>query len=302
MENAKNPNPVKLDKKSFNKVDEFFIDFLPLVISEKMATETVSNKDYRDFEILFALDASFASEAIPQTTITQTTKTLEAIDWSAISGQNIAESQQDENSNVTDYLKFSKNTYSSYSPDFPKEQEMETMVLLENIADLGDCRELPILHKLQKESSSRLVLERVHELIQKFSFQSPGPKELFHSHNTQKKSVFTAIFNQSDTETKLILLEDINKIGDEKEIPLLKMLLNDSNKFIAHKAVEVLKHIQLKKNREEIIEIAWYDKLLFNVDYELELEKKLTNNEGTTLFDQLCSMSPKLYNSLSTDS
>jgi hypothetical protein len=57
-------------------------------------------------------------------------------------------------------------------------------------------------------------------------------------------SIFQELFRTCDTESKLILLDEILVVGDEKEVYFLKTLLDDADKKVRDKAQIVLKELQ----------------------------------------------------------
>ncbi|MGB5226742.1 MAG: hypothetical protein WBN55_00660, partial [Eudoraea sp.] len=57
-------------------------------------------------------------------------------------------------------------------------------------------------------------------------------------------SIFQELFRTCDTESKLILLDEILAVGDEKEVHFLKTLLDDRNKKVSAKAELILKELQ----------------------------------------------------------
>ena len=57
-------------------------------------------------------------------------------------------------------------------------------------------------------------------------------------------SIFQELFRTCDTESKLILLDEVLAVGDEKEVYFLKTLLDDDNKKVREKAETVLKELQ----------------------------------------------------------
>ncbi|WP_299162201.1 hypothetical protein [uncultured Eudoraea sp.] len=56
-------------------------------------------------------------------------------------------------------------------------------------------------------------------------------------------SIFQELFRTCDTESKLILLDEILAVGDEKEVHFLKTLLEDSDKKVSAKAESILKEL-----------------------------------------------------------
>ena len=63
-------------------------------------------------------------------------------------------------------------------------------------------------------------------------------------------SIFQELFRTCDTESKLILLDEILAVGDEKEVLFLKTLLNESDKTLRNKAEKILKELQALLNPE----------------------------------------------------
>ncbi len=57
-------------------------------------------------------------------------------------------------------------------------------------------------------------------------------------------SIFQELFRTCDTESKIILLDEILAVGDEKEVLFLKTLLNDSDKKVRAKSEIILKELQ----------------------------------------------------------
>ncbi len=283
--------------------EELSIDFLPLVIVEETFKEPVSTFVQEEFEPLFELDDDYngnkeeiesevLNEAIP-------TMEIESIDWSSINAKNNLNTtiEVDDNLNPLDSLE-EENTL--FVANFMPQEELDPMVLLENIAELGDCRELTLLQEIADSNTSDLVIERANELIRKFSYETPRPNELFSAENDLAESVFTEIYNLADQETKLILLNEIKSIGDEKEIHLLESIIKTASEILVEQATEALEHIKSHLEITEQPEIETEEKSLFEVDFELELNESIkrriaSNDNGSTLFDQLCSLSNSLY-------
>lgn len=285
---------------------ELFTEFLPLVLSEINCAVTTPNENANDIEFTFSLDENFEVEG--NTTDNHLFDAIEndfeEIDWSSISKMEPVDIVDELIENQKPLVVI-ENDSVSFAANFMDETELDTMVLLENISDLGDSRELPMLHKIIATNTSLLILERTNELIHKFSYQSPRPNEMFSSENDLSSSVFTEVINLSDTETKLILLEEIKTIGDEKEIPLLKYLIENEKGAVATNANDVLTHILSQTTKEDLTEVLGIENSLFDLDFELEIEKYNTHKinstlkgDGSTLFDQLCSMSTSLYNKI----
>ena len=285
---------------------ELTFEFLPLIISNVIVEERITNDEQEDFVPLFSLDDDIDIECndIEHENDIAPEDEIKEIDWSSISIKSSIDANEDVETSKEPLVSFENDTV-TFSANFIEQDELDTMVLLENIAEMGDCRELPILHELLADTTSPLILERITELIQKFSYQSPRPNALFSSKNDLAESVFTEIYNLSDNETKFILLEEIKRIGDEKEIQLLETVIETESKALAKSAKSVLKHIksQIALTNVELKTTDENEDPLFDVDFELgfsEASRRMmnSNENGSTLFDHLCSMSNTLYNKI----
>jgi hypothetical protein len=278
-------------------------DFLPLIISNPSIEEVITNDENDDFFPMFSLDEDLDIEhkEIENQVDSFQKNVIELIDWANVSD---IDSNQDAEVSKEPFISFENDTV-TFSANFMEPGELDTMVLLENIAEMGDCRELPVLQELLAENTSPLILDRTNELIQKFSYQSPRPNELFSSKNDLAESVFTEVYNHSDKETKLILLKEIKRVGDKKEILLLESIINTESKSLAKSAKLVLKHIKSKiaLTNAEVINTVENNNPLFDANFEFglsEASKRMmkSNEDGSTIFDQLCSMSNTLYNEI----
>jgi hypothetical protein len=278
-------------------------DFLPLIISNPSIEEVITNDENDDFFPMFSLDEDLDIEhkEIENQVDSFQKNVIELIDWANVSD---IDSNQDAEVSKEPFISFENDTV-TFSANFMEPGELDTMVLLENIAEMGDCRELPVLQELLAENTSPLILDRTNELIKKFSYQSPRPNELFSSKNDLAESVFTEVYNHSDKETKLILLKEIKRVGDKKEILLLESIINTESKSLAKSANLVLKHIKSKiaLTNAEVINTVENNNPLFDANFEFglsEASKRMmkSNEDGSTIFDQLCSMSNTLYNEI----
>ncbi|TLP79700.1 HEAT repeat domain-containing protein [Maribacter sp. ACAM166] len=261
--------------------DELFIEFSPLVLSEIDAAIAIPNDIHNDIEPMFSLDNNFVSEihTTDNNSFDAVKNDFIELDWFSISKMEPADVAEELNTDPDPLITF-ENDSISFSANFMEEAELETMVFLENIADMGDSRELPTLHQLLAANTSPLVLERINELIHKFSYQSPRPNDMFSSDNDLSSSVFTEIFNLSDTETKLILLDEIKSVGDEKEIQLLESLIENENNEIATTASKVLNHILAQTAKLEFTKVGRTNDSIFELDFELEIETSRSHLVG----------------------
>lgn len=92
-------------------------------------------------------------------------------------------------------------------------------------------------------------------------------------------SIFQELFRSCDTESKLILLDEILAVGDEKEVHFLKTLRNDSNKKVRVKAEVILKELLQLLAPEEETETHNLEKDAAQTSFVEEEEKVLINPE-----------------------
>ncbi len=194
---------------------------------------------------------------------------------------------------------------------FYENEILETMVLLENISELGDHREIPFLKHLYESESSTDVRERIQDLIQRFKNQHKGIGYFKITEFEAGDSVFNELMERGDLESKLILLQEVIAVGDEKEIPLLRMMINSDEAIIRKKAKsslrKLMKRLASEHNQEienEFLGSKSEPSDIFEIDFEINKSKPLGKTKflsdsddtyGNTLFDHLCSMSTKLY-------
>ena len=140
-------------------------------------------------------------------------------------------------------------------PVYYDEHETYMMGLLDDLEELGDLREIPLLEELRAEEDKSFIKERIAGMIKKFSRERGARRKA--SSNTDNEiadlpvfSVFADLFKSIDTECKLILLDEIVPVGDEKEIEFLDGLLENPDQRIRNKAQTVLKLLIAKLSHE----------------------------------------------------
>ncbi|MFT6935644.1 MAG: hypothetical protein ACJAUQ_002041, partial [Maribacter sp.] len=203
-------------------------------------------------------------------------------------------------------------------PLFYNDTEINTTALLENIAQLGDHREIPHLKMLLQQEANAMLKTRIEELIATFSITDDISISFEPTISTERQSVFYSLFEVSDTEAKIILLVEIAEVGDEQEIPLLESLVLDDDVHLKKTAKKALKRltsrlmVTSKKAILEAITIAEETDTTLNLDsddkFKVDFEfgtgvkkKKVVKHQprnqkdGNTMFDRLCAMSTNLY-------
>ncbi|SIR19327.1 HEAT repeat domain-containing protein [Maribacter ulvicola] len=283
-------------------------NFLPLIIDETTFQDKDQSTEQDDFEPIFVLNDLPVEEEHIDITIGQQNGAsdinINNLDGSFLN-KKATNKGEIKNASAEETLISFENERVSFSPNFMCQEELDAMVLLENISELGDCRELLLLYQIIEAHSSDVVIDRANELIQKFSYESLRPGELFSENYNLAESVFTDVYHLADHETKLLLLDEMMNVGDHKEIHLLEGILDSTSKSLVKKATKVLEHIKSQTSVATEAPISTLkEDFFFKVDFELELneptEYKGTApiNNGYTLFDQLCSMSNSLYNKI----
>ncbi|MGB3145142.1 MAG: hypothetical protein WBB24_13645 [Maribacter sp.] len=293
-------------------LEQLSFDFLPVIVENDIQViQEEMMEECSDFNIGFSLDEDFHQETgdssienIEQVDL----EDIEAIDWNILFNSGTLEEkiapffEKDEIANEK-VSEFPENHNLSISPIFLDDADLETMVLLEDIDDLGDERELALLHQLLKEESSPIIVDRVNELIEKFSQKYSDDilteEKPFERHD---KSVFEALFELSDRETRIVLLNEMAASGGAKEISLVKRVLNEKDQELKKLAQIALEKISERKSSGAQQEFDQQLSHLLRIDFELTLESgaetpQTNRPSGGTLFDHLCSFPNNFYNS-----
>jgi HEAT repeat protein len=142
-------------------------------------------------------------------------------------------------------------------PKYYDGETILTMRLLDDIEALGDEREIPVLRELLEEAKTTCVIDRINEIMEAFELEIPAQPSQRNikpiSAEFKPFSVFEDLFRTCDTEAKLILMDEIIDIGDEKEVEFLKSLLDDPEIRIREKAEPILEGLQNKLFHESLL-------------------------------------------------
>lgn len=220
--------------------------------------------------------------------------------------------------------------------EYKENTEESRMQLLDDIAEMGDQRELPLLHELLVNEKFATVTDRIKILIEKFSTNGELSEK---NKNPEPFNVFADLFRTCDTEAKLILMDEIIAVGDEAEVDFLEGLLEGQEPEITNKAARILEELKIKlsissaqKNTihfdpnvaqmEVLIEeetFAEYDSIMKDLhiqpaqesgifDFNFELTEPLTktdneqlsetNRNQESIFGQICAFSNKIIDKL----
>ncbi|MCP4977761.1 MAG: hypothetical protein GY931_16550 [Maribacter sp.] len=201
------------------------------------------------------------------------------------------------------------------------DEAVELHRLLSDIEEFGDHREIPFLTNLLLDETRPLIRERIRDVIY-------GIERVINSENDAiGYNVFEELFKSCDLESKLILMDEMVSIGDEKEVSLLTRLTNDSNIEISSKAKSVLTKLKERhsieapgENQAESLDLTkseegnskqqnkWDDLLTFTDEFKLEHRINAEKNNKTqglsniemnnALLSKLMSLPNKLFEKL----
>lgn len=128
------------------------------------------------------------------------------------------------------------------------------MELLDDIEELGDKREIPLLVHYLSEEPSKVVKKRIREIIGKFSYseveqlqQSEASTKKRHT----RKSTVEMLFQESDHESRILLLDHLGDIMDQADVPFLQGLLQDKSATIREKAEHILEALRINMAQKE---------------------------------------------------
>ncbi|SIS74408.1 hypothetical protein SAMN05421766_103762 [Zobellia uliginosa] len=143
-------------------------------------------------------------------------------------------------------------------PVYYDAHEAYMMGLLDDLEEMGDHREIPLLRELLAEESESFIKHRIRGLIDQFSYtKNLNPtkaKEEDRAVQLPSFSIFADLFKNIDQESKLVLLGEIVSVGDEKEIDFLDGLLEDPDPKIRKKAQHALKLLIEKVSKKSEFE------------------------------------------------
>lgn len=237
--------------------EEILIDFLPFITDEQEENVDVTGIEVICDEIV--VDFKIVSEnklidiASSKSSIKETVK--EDFDLGFIpiiesSTENKA--AKDDVAEVADTIEIVETVIpKAMLPEMTFDEEAKQ--LLDDIEEFGDQREVSLLNELLEKKEYNHLSDRIQNILKKFNDDDDSSTP---ENNNQKPfCVFEDLFRICDTEAKLILMDEIVAIGDEKEILFLNGLLEDNNTNISSKAKKLLKELQNKMMVQNILPI-----------------------------------------------
>ncbi|WP_289042042.1 HEAT repeat domain-containing protein [uncultured Zobellia sp.] len=170
-------------------------------------------------------------------------------------------------------------------PVYYDEHETYMMGLLDDLEEMGDHREVPLLKELLAEETRGFIKDRINSLIEQFSsfgnminkIGDRAPEEP--TLDMPAFSVFADLFKNIGTESKLILLDEIVSVGDEKEIDFLDGLLEDPDLRIRKKAQSALKLLVEKVSRKSDFEKDLLPKPVEELPIDLSILEPFTQSK-----------------------
>ena len=308
--NVEDPEQLEgIENHFINEEEDDNLHFLPLIVDENDVFDEKEEKElseepmhgktnvvetaepFIDLEELFAEQSAIQKEA---------TK-LSFIEWpmnkevAKIEDEKTAPDAKEEPSPLAaeelEYVEQLINTLPK-----PKYHDGETIIamrLLDDIEELGDYREIDYLLELKEQCKKDIILDRISEILLKFEekYGVECSKETEEKLQIKPFSVFEDLYRTCDTESRLIILDEVVHAGDEKELHFLNELLEDENIEIRKKAAIVLNELQTKLFKESLLfEIS-------DTSFGKEESKRTKDDQGH-LFDHMISLSNKMIDRL----
>lgn len=273
-------NAVKTDMEKREIVDypesgliEEDLQFLPLVVSDDtdgilLKDDEIFKKSIEEFakdynEVIIGQETTVLEEILEQNFIEEqarleTINDMEVIFEALRPGEKIGDEDKDfiewpmamGNTTKTDdtTAEFTIESILSLIPKSYKfDDETASLIrLLSDIEELGDHREIPFLTELLVEESRPLIRERIQDVVYGIEKNIESENEI------TRHSVFEVLFKTCDTESKLILMDEMAAIGDEKEFVFLTKLLEDTNIEISTKAESILNQLENRLSDEAL--------------------------------------------------
>jgi hypothetical protein len=134
---------------------------------------------------------------------------------------------------------------------FYTDWEFKKVKLLHSIAEMGDIREVPLLNEMLDEEENESISNLIKEII--FRFLSEYPMNIDEEEDNNnlvdfgEHYVFNHLMNSLDRESQLLLLQEMQQIGDLSDLYFLETLHNHSDKAIREKAKLVSLHLESKR-------------------------------------------------------
>ncbi|WP_298475218.1 hypothetical protein [uncultured Maribacter sp.] len=305
---------------SKEKEEEINLDFIPVVFDEINTTDkpaSVEKIDSQNIKNIVTIYEEIKVEEEKQEVKEIDLKEYD-VDFTTLFNK------KEETKSAPDHIEYNIPKASFYS-----EKELEMFVVLEDIDAFGDAREIPLLKEYLSVEKEGPVKERILEVMAKIHQENNQNKEIGMAVKEEEYisevNLIEELFINSDTESKLILLDEIVAVGEKKELKLLNNLLSDPDKTVRQKALKCIAQLQNQINLKENLVIDLISEEVspepipleyaFLNDYEAELIKNnagpsktlkdsttLSSSEGNkkdaTFLEQFYMFSSKLFDRL----
>lgn len=128
-----------------------------------------------------------------------------------------------------------------YEDIFSIKDDCDKNILLDTIFDVGDEREIPILKQIVVNEDNIGIRDKALKILNGISEQNYWFSEeegaILEIEKIRDRCIFKPLFKNADTETKVMLLDQIEEIGDTKEYLFLKTQLSTQD-LVFKKKVE----------------------------------------------------------------
>lgn len=270
----------EIEKESFTNFNEedISIDFLPFIIDEQEDNVDVSGIDVIYDEIIVDSNNELSiKEELKKQDDLPISPIKEDFDIDFIP---IIESSTENKPTKDDTVEIADTTEvveavipKAMFPEMTFDEEAKQ--LLDDIEEFGDLREVSFLNELLEIKEYKHLSDRIQNILKKFNNDSDS--SIPENESLKSFCVFEDLFRICDTEAKLILMDEIVDVGDEKEILFLNRLLQDNNTNISSKAEKLLKELQNKMMLQNILPI----------ENTKTISHEEVSNEYSTLMNEL---------------
>ncbi|RTE51967.1 hypothetical protein EHW67_17345 [Arenibacter aquaticus] len=212
------------------------IDFLPMIMDAENseAEETESMVDINDLDVDYevVIDPHLKS---------QITQILESHTREQLQDEVLF----DKETNILDLGEMDIPAAKFYT-----DWEYKKVKLLQSIVEMGDIREVPLLNEMLDEEENESISVLIKEIIHRFLSEYPMVIDEDYIDSTKVKIgdhyVLNHFFHAVDTESQLILLEEIMQVGGLNEYYFLETLIDYPEKSVADKAKIVSEVLKMK--------------------------------------------------------
>ncbi|MEB8329146.1 hypothetical protein OO009_07240 [Flavobacteriaceae bacterium KMM 6897] len=135
-----------------------------------------------------------------------------------------------------------------YEDIFSKKDDCDKNILLDTIFDVGDEREIPILKLIIVNEDNMGIRDKALKILNGISDQNYWYSEeegaVLEIEKIRARCIFKPLFETADTETKLVLLDQIGIIGDTKELIFLNTQLITQDLVLKKKIVQTITQLK----------------------------------------------------------